>query len=193
MWQCHGPKVWSRHQASPGIGFACTITHHLHSLENAIAVDRIPANCIYSHVRLKVKVQPFRVVWIWKIILYLCWYNVIMTWIITIQRGRATLVQIDCKDNWSGLREAFYSFNHSFTLKNKILELLTHSNNRTNIQGEGGQIGGGQTESFNKEHVDTGLGRDFPKCSNSSFWQQYFHCLGKWACNEPCNTNTGLV
>lgn len=53
--------------------------------------------------------------------------------------------------------------------KKKILDLLTHSNNHADVQGEGGQIEGGQTERYNKEELEHGVGRDFPKCSHSLF------------------------
>lgn len=53
--------------------------------------------------------------------------------------------------------------------KKKILDLFTLSNNRANVQGEGGQIEGGQTERYNKEELEHGVGRDFPKSSHSLF------------------------
>lgn len=54
-------------------------------------------------------------------------------------------------------------------LEKKILDLFTHSNNHASVQGEAGQIEGGQTERYNKEELEHGVGRDFPKCSHSLF------------------------
>lgn len=54
-------------------------------------------------------------------------------------------------------------------LKKKTLDLFAHSNNHADVQGEGGQIEGGQTERYNKEELEHGVGTDFPKCSHSLF------------------------
>ena len=40
-------------RASAGTSLACTLTHHLHSLENAITVGRLLAYFIYCHVGLR--------------------------------------------------------------------------------------------------------------------------------------------
>ncbi len=80
------------------------------------------------------------------------------------------MAQIDREGgNQSGLGEAFNSYNHSLTFEKKIPDLFTHSNNHANVQGEGGQIEGGQTERYNKEELEHGVGRDFPKRSHSLF------------------------
>lgn len=49
-------------------------------------------------------------------------------------------------------------------LKKKILYLFPHSNNHADAQGEGGK-----TERYNKEKLEPGVGRDFPKCFHSLF------------------------
>lgn len=78
------------------------------------------------------------------------------------------MAQIDREGgNQSGLGEAFNSYNHSLTFEKK--DLFPHLNNHANVQGEGGHIEGGQTERYNKEELEHGVGRDFPKCSHSLF------------------------
>lgn len=81
------------------------------------------------------------------------------------------MAQIDREEgNQSALGEAFNSHNHSHTFEKKeILDLFTLSNNHANVQGEGGQIEGGHTERYNKEELEHGVGRDFPKSSHSLF------------------------
>ena len=75
------------------------------------------------------------------------------------------MAQIDREGgNQSGLREAFNSYNHSLTFEKKILYLFPHSNNHADAQGEGGK-----TERYNKEKLEHGVGRDFPKCFHSLF------------------------
>lgn len=80
------------------------------------------------------------------------------------------MAQIDREEgNQSALGEAFNLYNHSHTFEKKILNLFTHLDNHSNVQGEGGQIEGGQLERYNKVELEHGVGRDFPRSSHSLF------------------------
>lgn len=80
------------------------------------------------------------------------------------------MAQIDREGgNQSGLREAFNSYNHSLTFGKNILDLFSHSNHPANVLGGEGQIEGGRTARANKEELEHGVGRDFPKSSHSLF------------------------
>lgn len=78
------------------------------------------------------------------------------------------MAQIDREGgNQSGLGEAFNSYNHSLTLEKKIcshtqiiMPMLREKENRLRED---------RQERYNKEKLEHGVGRDFPKCFHSLF------------------------
>lgn len=74
----------SRNPASAGNTLARSLTHHLHSSENAITAGRLLAYFICCRVGRQGNVQPLREVGSWNTH-HEQWNNVIMTWIIASQ------------------------------------------------------------------------------------------------------------
>lgn len=139
-------------RASAGTNLACTLTHHLHSLENAITVGRLLAYFIYCHVGLRggtdslsegseaeTHIISTDTMWLWPESS-------------AVGEAGGSVAQIDREGgNQSGLGEAFNSYNHSLTFgkkkkKRKILDLFTHCNNHSNVLGGGRRTGWGRTD-----------------------------------------------